>query len=598
MTTTVVAKIELRKGTAAQWTSANPTLAVGEIGYETDTKKQKIGDGVSAWTALAYYYNPAQVHITDHGDLTGLADDTHLQYHTNARGDARYSVLGHDHAGIYELANSNLQGHVSSTSNPHSTTAAQVGADASGTASGLIASHEASSNPHPVYLTQAEGDTAYSALAHTHSGVYEPAGTVSTHAAGTSVHAIASVTGLQTALDSKSATSHDHAATYAPIAKGVTNGDSHDHNGGDGGQIAYSALSGLPTLGTAAAQNTGAFEASGAIATHSALTTTHGISSFGASLVDDADASTARATLGLGTAATTASGDYATAAQGAKADTAYQPGSIASVTHAATEKATPVDADELPLVDSAASFLLKKLTWANLKTTLQSVFATLAGKSGGQTLIGGTGVTDKLVLQGTSGNGTGTSAAIEFKVGNNGSVVSNIENCGRVNIIGNTNDNTEALLKISNSYSASFIPLMEFLSPNMTATQSGYFAFGLSASAKNRASISFYYAGSGSDNNYMEVGGFFGVSNRGIRCYADGRIQLPNTGTTPKLQITNTTEQLRLGYDASYYASFTVSSAGNLTITPIGGSLNVGTLDATSILTQSQVLSAVQFGAL
>lgn len=32
--------------------------------------------------------------------------------------------------------------------------------------------------------------------------------------------------------------------------RGVTNGDSHDHNGGDGAQIAYSSLSGLPTLPT------------------------------------------------------------------------------------------------------------------------------------------------------------------------------------------------------------------------------------------------------------------------------------------------------------------------------------------------------------
>jgi hypothetical protein len=40
---------------------------------------------------------------------------------------------------------------------------------------------------------------------------------------------------------------------YASAAKGVTNGDSHDHSGGDGAQIAYSSLSGLPTLGTAAA---------------------------------------------------------------------------------------------------------------------------------------------------------------------------------------------------------------------------------------------------------------------------------------------------------------------------------------------------------
>jgi hypothetical protein len=52
-------------------------------------------------------------------------------------------------------------------------------------------------------------------------------------------------------------------------------------------------------------------------------------------------------------------------------------GDIAATTHAATSKATPVDADELPLVDSAASWGLKKLTWANLKATLKSYFDTV-----------------------------------------------------------------------------------------------------------------------------------------------------------------------------------------------------------------------------
>lgn len=46
-------------------------------------------------------------------------------------------------------------------------------------------------------------------------------------------------------------------------------------------------------------------------------------------------------------------------------------------THAATGKTTPVDADELPLVDSAASNVLKKLTWANLKATLKTYLDTL-----------------------------------------------------------------------------------------------------------------------------------------------------------------------------------------------------------------------------
>jgi hypothetical protein len=47
-------RIQIRRGTAAQWTSANPTLAAGEMGVESDTRKTKIGTGSTAWTALAY----------------------------------------------------------------------------------------------------------------------------------------------------------------------------------------------------------------------------------------------------------------------------------------------------------------------------------------------------------------------------------------------------------------------------------------------------------------------------------------------------------------------------------------------------------------
>jgi hypothetical protein len=47
---------------------------------------------------------------------------------------------------------------------------------------------------------------------------------------------------------------------------------------------------------------------------------------------------------------------------------------VETATHAADSKTPPVDADELPLVDSEATFGLKKLTWANLKTTLKTYF--------------------------------------------------------------------------------------------------------------------------------------------------------------------------------------------------------------------------------
>jgi hypothetical protein len=52
----MTARLQNRRDTAANWTSNNPTLAAGEIGYETDTTKFKIGDGATAWNSLAYAY--------------------------------------------------------------------------------------------------------------------------------------------------------------------------------------------------------------------------------------------------------------------------------------------------------------------------------------------------------------------------------------------------------------------------------------------------------------------------------------------------------------------------------------------------------------
>ena len=47
-------QIQLRRGTAAQWTAANPTLAQGELAMETDTYKFKVGTGSTAWNSLSY----------------------------------------------------------------------------------------------------------------------------------------------------------------------------------------------------------------------------------------------------------------------------------------------------------------------------------------------------------------------------------------------------------------------------------------------------------------------------------------------------------------------------------------------------------------
>jgi len=66
----VVTQIQVRRGTAAQWTSANPTLAAGEFGFETDTNKLKCGNGSTAWNSLGY--------INNDGDITGVTAGTGL----------------------------------------------------------------------------------------------------------------------------------------------------------------------------------------------------------------------------------------------------------------------------------------------------------------------------------------------------------------------------------------------------------------------------------------------------------------------------------------------------------------------------------------
>jgi hypothetical protein len=57
-------RMQQRRGTAAQWTSANPILAAGEIGFETDTGKFKMGNGSSAWSALSYFADSSDFDTT------------------------------------------------------------------------------------------------------------------------------------------------------------------------------------------------------------------------------------------------------------------------------------------------------------------------------------------------------------------------------------------------------------------------------------------------------------------------------------------------------------------------------------------------------
>lgn len=56
-----MATIKHRRALKSQWTSVDPVLAAGELGFELDTNKIKIGNGLSRWEELTYFINEADV---------------------------------------------------------------------------------------------------------------------------------------------------------------------------------------------------------------------------------------------------------------------------------------------------------------------------------------------------------------------------------------------------------------------------------------------------------------------------------------------------------------------------------------------------------
>ncbi len=55
--------IKLRRDTAANWATADPVLALGEPGVETDTGKLKFGDGATVWASLSYASGGGSVEV-------------------------------------------------------------------------------------------------------------------------------------------------------------------------------------------------------------------------------------------------------------------------------------------------------------------------------------------------------------------------------------------------------------------------------------------------------------------------------------------------------------------------------------------------------
>ena len=90
--TVIKTTFQFRRGLAATWTSKNPILAYGEPGFEKDTYRLKIGDGVTAWNDLAYFAG---------GGGTGDYDDLTNKPITNL---ATGAIMTAQDTGIYKVA--------------------------------------------------------------------------------------------------------------------------------------------------------------------------------------------------------------------------------------------------------------------------------------------------------------------------------------------------------------------------------------------------------------------------------------------------------------------------------------------------------------
>jgi hypothetical protein len=105
-------RMQQRRGTAAQWTASNPVLGAGEIGFETDTNKFKIGNGSTAWTSLSYFIDGSSL-IDGAPDLLNTLNEL-------------AAALGDDPAFFTTVAN-NLANSVSVLSNSQTATSNALG---------------------------------------------------------------------------------------------------------------------------------------------------------------------------------------------------------------------------------------------------------------------------------------------------------------------------------------------------------------------------------------------------------------------------------------------------------------------------------------
>lgn len=209
-----------------------------------------------------------------------------------------------------------------------------------------------------------------------------------------------------------------------------------------------------------------------------------------------------------------------------------------------------------------------------------------SGRSGGQTVVGGSGTTDDLILQSTRGVGT-TGALIQMKVGNNGATVAQtILNNGLIGIgtttptnlsgafFGGTQVNplwvsgTGAITALVIQGQAAQGAAIQYVNESSVATADfGVYSTDLYfVNRQNAGDIIFnYYTSGGAQATAMKVGG---AGKLGVQTSSEDKALEVNLGTA---------DAFRLSYNdangsAANYCDFTISSVGSPTFNATGTS--------------------------
>lgn len=183
----MASQIQIRRDTAANWTSINPTLAQGEIGLETDSGKIKIGTGAAAWTALSYFVgNLPGATLDALGDvtITSVQNGDFLRYNGSASAWINDPVnLSTDTVGDYVqslVAGTGLT--INNNSGEGSTPTLNIGQDVGTSASVLFAMVETSGDLTVFGNLTVSGDTT--SLLTDHLMVKDPFVTLNAGATG------------------------------------------------------------------------------------------------------------------------------------------------------------------------------------------------------------------------------------------------------------------------------------------------------------------------------------------------------------------------------------------------------------------------------